>query len=242
MIRQAVESDFAFPADCESAIRLHALKTAYGLQTPFLRFFTDGEAVLSLMDCFAVLYAPHAMTEEFRSFLSFYSDIHTVRTDANTADAVANALGGAPRQGSVMRFDGDLPSDLPLTDAAKAEELYALLRENFSTMPPFDSWYVDFSHRLRHDIGRYAAIVRDGHPVSIALTVAETPTAVLLGGVATAPAWRHHGFASACVRTLVAGFRGEREVYIAPVDATAAALYHKIGFVPVGTWAEIDRR
>ena len=123
----------------------------------------------------------------------------------------------------------------------RAEGVYRLLCDAFpdGALPPFDAFYVDLSHRLRHGLCRIAAIEDPpGTPVACAMTVAEAPDAVVIGAVATAPQHRKKGYASACIRALLA--EDARPALIAPADDAAAQLYRSLGFSPCGGWAEFS--
>ena len=245
MIRLAEAADFAGTPQSEAAVRIDAWRAAYGPEQRFLSFYTDGcGARLCIADGCAV-FDGEEPNEEWISFIAMHPDIGTLRTGGPAGKRLAAVLGCAAVTGSVMelRRNGtpDKPAGVPEPETDPAPPLaalYALLCTGFSSMPPFESWYVDVSHRVRHGLCRIAAVMRDGEPVSSAMTVAETPSAVLLGAVVTAPEWRRHGFAAACVRALA--WEEDRRVLISPVSETAARLYASLGFAPCGTWAEIS--
>lgn len=240
MIRLASSCELPTDGEGEAVVRIRSLSLAYGDNTSIVRFYTDDDgAFLSVMDGVATLYAPGGVSDEWMQFLSFVPDIRSLRTDAVTGAAVAHVWSACCKTGVLMRYEGDKPSGIDATTALRVDELYPLLLSAFS-MPPFDVWYVDVSHRMRHGLCHLACVCKDGAPVSCAMTVAQTETAVLLGAVATAPAWRRRGYAARCVLSLVERLY-DRRLYIAPVDEAAQRLYSRLGFVPCHTWAEVIR-
>ncbi len=191
MIRLASGADIPAAGESEALLRIRALYRAYGDGCAFLRFFTDDAgALLSVMDGFAVLHAPRGVNDEWLYFLSMQEEIRIVRTVPAVAERLARQWNVPYKTGKVMRFAGEYT--LPTADLLPPDPRrhYALLCRSFDTMPPFDSWYVDVSHRLRHGMAHIASVMQEGEPVSTAMTVAETETAVLLGAVATGAARR----------------------------------------------------
>lgn len=76
--------------------------------------------------------------------------------------------------------------------------------------------------------------------VSAALSSAETPSAALIGGVATLEAYRGQGLSTRCVAALCAalfaGGRREIGLFYLSANAPAAHVYAKLGFAPAGAW------
>lgn len=98
------------------------------------------------------------------------------------------------------------PADL----TSSLREIYPILQTGFGeTLPAFDAWYADVSHRMRHGVCRAAVVREMGRPVACAMTVAQARDGAVLGAVATLPDYRSRGYASACVTTLAAVLQGE---------------------------------
>lgn len=241
MIRAANENDMRNLSGSEAAIRIAAAYETYGLHTHFLQLFADDAATrMSMMDGVATVHAPDGLTDEWLCFLSMQPDVRVVRTDAATAAVLARAWDVPCKSGDFMTYSGDLPSVLMSQPTVRFEDLYAFLTDYFS-LPPFDSWYVDVSHRVRHGCCHMATVVRDDRVVCNAMSVAETNDDVLLGAVATHPQWRRQGLAAGCVRHLIGLLSDTRRIHISPVDDNAKRLYEKIGFSVSGSWGEVTR-
>lgn len=243
MIRLADEHDFTFPADTECAVRIHSLYRIYGCHVPFLRFYTDGEGtILSLMDGVGILFAPQSIDDEWLAFLAFQQDITRLHTDDSTAHRLETTADWESSVGTVLKYGGvNRVGESDICDSPYLPDVYALLATNFPNMAPFEAWYVDYSHRVRHGFCHVAAVMDNDKPVSVATTVAETDTAVILGQVATDKAYRRRGYAAKCLASLIYRCQG-RQLYILPVDEYAEKLYISLGFHRIGRWAELFRK
>lgn len=240
MIRLANEQDFCREITDECELRICALKQAYGLNAPFLRFFTDDQGSLaSIMDGFCVYHGVGQPNEEWLSFLRMHPDIRAIHASGEHADVMKEHFDAkSVLRGEVLGIN-NVSSNTPLhLETPSITALYAFLTDNFETFPPFEQWYVDVSHRVRHGCCHIAAIQRDGNIISSAMSVAETPRIALIGGVATSPSHRGEGLATKCIADLL-GVLPQATVLINPVNEYAAKLYKKIGFSTYGTWVEL---
>ncbi len=240
MIRLATPNDVFPVAENECLIRIHSLTKIYGYDVPFLSLYTDGEgSFLSTMDKVGVFYAHKPPSEEWIAFLQFQEMTH-LHTDGETAKQIAKKTSWFATAGVVLRYAGE-PShiDHPLCENPPLPAVYALLADNFPHIAPFEAWYVDYSHRFRHGHCHMAAVMNSTTPVSIATTVAEIGEAAILGQVATHVDYRRRGYAALCLRSLIFRLQGKC-LYILPIDDYASKLYQSLGFVPCGTWAELN--
>lgn len=242
MIRVAIESDFNREITSESELRICALKLAYGLDVPFIQFFADDEgAIASVMDGFCTVYVGEKMNDEWRVFLQMHADIRAIHSSEDVIATLSREMNIPYKKGEVMRIS-DMSSKVTLHEYQPRNialrEVYTLLNAVFGDLPPFDGWYVDASHRVRHGCCHITAESENGRLIGCAMTVAETEIAALIGGVATLSEHRGRGVATCCVTELLAQLP-QKTVLIAPRDEKAAGLYQKLGFVPCGTWAEL---
>lgn len=241
MIRSACEQDMHDLSVSEAAIRIAAAYETYGVDARFLQLFADESRTrMSLMDGVAVLHAPDGVNEEWLCFISMQPDVRVVRTDAASAEMIAKQWHAAFKAGDFMSYYGDHTVTSIQPDDVRFEDLYTFLSDYF-TLPAFENWYVDVSHRVRHGCCHIASVVRDGQIACNAMSVAETTSDVLLGAVATHPQWRRQGLAAACIGYLIDRLADTRRVHISPVDDRARRLYEKIGFSVTGSWGEVSR-
>ena len=240
MIRQAVESDFSVISNDECAVRIHSLKRAYGIDAPFIRYYADGcGGLLSVMDGAGVLYCAEN-TEEWLIFITMNPDIACLHCSA-AVGRLLTKYGWQGREGVVLKYEGNREFPLPtVCENPYLPHVHALLSECFDEMTSLNAWYPDVSHRIRHHCANIAAILDGDHVVSTAMTVAETDTAALIGQVATHSDYRGRGYAKSCINSLISRCK-DKVLYILPMTEYARTLYVKMGFVPDGEWAELQR-
>lgn len=241
MIRQATASDFPIAVSDECAIRIDSLMRAYGVDVPFVRFYTDDcGSVMSLMDSTAVLYCCEN-AEEWSVFITMNPEVLRVHCSADFGRLLTSVGDWQGREGVVLKYSGN--TEVAVKDVCESPYLpnvHALLSACFDEMAPLNAWYPDVSHRLRHNCGKIAVVLDGETVVSTAMTVAETDTAALLGQVATHSDYRGRGYAKTCINSLISRCKG-KSLYILPMTDYARSLYEKMGFVPDGAWAELQR-
>ena len=242
MIRTATEEDFLHDITTVSELRIYALKRAYGLDVPFIQYMADEEGTLaSIMDGFCVVFSKNALNEEWVTFLQMQPNIQIIHSAEHIIAALSEQWQIPFKNGELMRYD-NVTSENALhinsVQNVSLRELYAFHAEIFEEMAQFDGWYVDVSHRVRHGCCHITTALHEERLIGSAMTVAETETAALIGGVATLPEYREQGVATRCITDLLAALP-QTQIYIAPSDEKAASLYRRLGFVPCGTWAEL---
>ena len=173
---------FALPLETEAAVKLAGWWTAYGTDRPFVRFWrTEQGGMLAAMGDTFLAAVPPEDHEEAALFVHMQPEWRTLRSDPAFAAALAAHGGVTTHTGQVMRLLA------PATDegaaAPAAREAYPLLQAVFGdTLPPFEDWYVDVSHRLRHGCCRMAGVYEADTLAAVAMTTAECDTAALIGG------------------------------------------------------------
>lgn len=243
MIRLASESDFSATPMTESAVRIHGLRKAYGTEMSFLRFYSDGEgALLAIMDGVGILDCPNQMTDEWLTFLLMNPDIKTIHCPEENGQFLMKSGMFSEKQGQVMIFNGDdVQSPPDVNNMPYLPSVYTLLQEYFEGISPFDAWYPDASHRIRHDCSHAACITEGEQVISTAMTVAETESAAIIGQVATHPDYRRKGLAGKCIKSLIAICKG-KSLYILPLNENAHHLYEKLGFKDHSSWMELTKQ
>lgn len=241
MIRQAIASDFSAPAPDECAVRIHSLQYAYGIDAPFIRYYSDDcGGLLSVMDGTAILYCEN-VTDEWIVFITMNPDIVRIHCSATAGKDLIDTHEWQGREGVVLKYAGiPVASDPSVCENPNLPMVHALLSTCFAEMSPLNSWYPDVSHRLRHNCAKIATIIDGESVVSTAMTVAETNAAAVIGQVATDPRYRGRGYAKTCINSLISRCKG-KSLYILPMTDFARSLYVKMGFVPCGEWAELQR-
>lgn len=249
MIRLAKAQDFeSFVPDSEGAVRILGLIAAYGADRPFIRCWcvlcgAEIAGFVSLLDGAATLtMRDGGVTEELAAFLGMQPEIQSVRTSGAAARTLAAFGGWSVETGSVMTPGGQQKEPEQRPEELSAREVYPVLKNCFTELPPFESWYADVSHRVRHGCCRIVGFREEGKPVACAMTTAECQNAAVIGGVATLPEGRGKGYASANVLTLARTLQGEgKRVFLSPKNEHARALYVGLGFVECGQWGSLNR-
>lgn len=241
MIRTALESDFATLPSDECAVRIYSLKRAYGLNAPFIRYYADDcGGLLSIMDGAGVLYCIDNF-EEWLIFISMNPDIFHLHCSGSVGKMLMANQDWQGREGVVLKYDGERNFATPsVCESPRLPHVHALLDSCFDSMTSLNAWYPDVSHRIRHDCAKIATILDENIVVSTAMTVAETDTAAVLGQVATHSDYRGRGHAKTCINSLISRCK-DKTLYILPMTNIAHSLYVKMGFVPDGEWAELQR-
>lgn len=243
MIRAATKTQIqSLSATTLLGLKLRGLYEAYGFGRDFLPFWTDdaGGAGALLSGC-AVAMPAAAQREEWACFLTMQPQVRQVETDEVTATLLV-AQGFSCETRPVLQLPPQHAEDASLTPSLR--ELYSLLCEVFGeeSLPPFDMWYTDMSHRLRHGCGRASAVCEEGQPISCALVTAECASAGLISGVATRADSRGRGYARRCVGALADALAADgKQAYICPKNAAADALYRRWGAVQTDTFCILKR-
>lgn len=231
------------PETSEAAIRIAATLRDYGT-APFWRLYVGEKgSVVAIVGETATLVAADDR-EDAALFLAMDPTVTYVRTDADTARLLCDDGFDEVRVGTTMRCLPFTATVSPKVRPLTPRQAYPLLHTTFGdALPPYDAWYADVSHRVRHGGCRIVGVVEGESPLSVAMTVAETDETLLVGGVATLPAFRKKGYASACVTALCAAGAAEKKtLWIAPESAELVRFYERLGFTPCGTWGEAIRK
>lgn len=128
-------------------------------------------------------------------------------------------------------------------DIRAAYELIVRCADESFTPPPFEDFYVDVNHKLRHGAMRLYGISDGDTLAAVAMTVAESESGAVLGAVACDPAYRRHGFGSAIVKHITNRLVAENKtVFLHRAQNANAAFYSNLGFEECGTWREYSMK
>ncbi|MDD6175781.1 MAG: GNAT family N-acetyltransferase [Firmicutes bacterium] len=132
--------------------------------------------------------------------------------------------------------------EIPAQEPPSARELFALFSRCRGSGFDFSAdaaAYVDLSHRLRHGFCRAVGIRgQDGTLCSAAMTVAESETEAVAGGVCTLPERRGSGLASAAVRSLCAALQNDGKKIFLLAGRELIPFYSRLGFLCCGEWEQ----
>lgn len=106
----------------------------------------------------------------------------------------------------------------------------------------FDEFYVDLSHRIRHNCALSVIIYKDSKPVSCAVASFIFKGAAIITSVCTDSRYRKLGYAYAAVECLVANLNriGVKDIYLHIEDKSLFEFYNQLGFSGIGIWREVE--
>lgn len=228
----------AFPDD-PCGVRIAAIASAYGFDYSFALFWRqlceETGRVTALVASFdrnlTICATEDADFAELAAFIGAIGGESLL-----CAASVGQRLGLSGGQAcTALRFVG---SDLPCAQIGEISymALYALLQSGTDggiKLPGFESWYVDLSHRVRHNAARTLAVMQSGTPVAAAIAAYETDEAALLSGVATLPPFRASGYGKAAVCTLSNTLHTQGKAVFVLARAQEVGFYVRCGFTPI---------
>ncbi len=248
-------------------VQLEALLRAYGAEHPACACYWAGpaasadaapmpaaasgrgmEAACVILEGTAFFAAPAGgeAAAELLEFLRFYPMVRRVQLTGRTLAALPGCAGFAAQTAPWLRLEEDgalpAPAGAPAQGYDDWRAIHALLRENL-TAGEFDAFYADMHLRQRRGAARAWLLRTGGVPASCVCAFFEGEKVAALGGVATAPAFRRRGFASALLARACGALRADGKTpLLCPVDAAAGRLYASLGFAPFDARVTLERR
>ena len=183
------------------SVRILALLASYGCQYRFCSFYrqTEGEqitAIIGKLDGNITLALSDAYDrEELVRFLCL-----TGYTSVLCADTFE--LNPRYSQGVVMsckRKPALVPTDAAIDEYPKLMDLFNFI--DYAEQD-FKAWYVDISHRVRHNTAKAYALLIDGEIISTGILSSLYDGDAVLSAVRTGDAYRRKGYGSALVRAI----------------------------------------
>ncbi len=111
------------------------------------------------------------------------------------------------------------------------------LHRNIEELNIFELNEEAFMRPVRDGTGRTCFVRKDGRPVSVASSTAETGRMAMVVGVGTLKGYRERGYASLCVSALCRPLLLEgKSVYLFYDNPDAGRIYRRLGFREVGAW------
>lgn len=221
-----------FPADDFFVCRIRCLSEVYGDRDGFF-LWADGEftAVCLFDGVFTAFTSDGTDHEELRSFLSFFGSGRLLCSAGS-----ALALGYVPGdRGFVMRCadcsDGAVDREF---ESPRTKSDYKAVYELTGQSGDFDLWFADIASRVNSGSADLRVARENGEIVSTACMAFSSDDIGILGAVATSPAHRGRGHASALV-----SFFLRRGVFLLCVE-TLVSFYERLGCVITDEWCEVD--
>ncbi len=232
MIKQifTAEEFSALPEKGIEAGKIHALYNAYGTQYQFCRFYRQGDHYISALDGSFVLCGECTDYRELSEFLNMNGFAEVFCSEV-TANALSAALKCDVSYINLMRFAGGAIETV-FNDEPSLSEVYSIISEGFDI--PFEPWYLDMSHRVRHGVTR-CAVLADKASLVIQHDINGE---ALISQVACRKESRGKGYASQLVISVAASL-APSEVYVL-CDDRLIPFYEKCGFKPVSVYCVLS--
>lgn len=217
------------------SVRIFSLLNAYGCKYPFARFYKQTDdggtiaAVLSVLDKdITVSFIPeYSDKTELADFISVLEFSTVLCSEDLTLDCEYE-------YGAVMCTDKkmEIPCDYTVID----EYPYLFDLYNFidCSESNFEAWYVDISHRIRHNAAKAVTLKINDDIISSAIFSSIYDNDAVLTAVRTKPNFRNMGYASTLVSAMCCDIKGT--VYIMRERDKNKSFYEKLGFKNIGTW------
>ena len=244
MIKAVLPGDDCFIRAAADPDPYGAIHTArwdlYGMESGPPRFWRTpkAEGLLSMSGDTLVVSGCFPDPEELAAFCAV-SGAKKLRGRSQTLEAAAKWLGWPIQIRQILSAAGALrPSVIPPGFCEPSpREVYPLLQAVFGLpKEDFAPWYCEISHKLRHRQGALLGVRAAGKMAATAGIYHQNRKAALIGSVATDPAFRRRGYASALVFSLADRARQKGRIpFVICQNPEAAQVYEQIGFT---LWGE----
>lgn len=227
--------------------KIAGLQKAYGLSLPFARFWIQTNeseqvtAAVSSLDGAAVLHwVDTADADELKEFL-LACGCRTLLCEERAALAL---YGGCEQSGEILLLRPSRMSEeehqLALLDEVPVRDVFSLLCDCGEQKPEqFEPFYLDVSHRFRHEALLTQGVISQERLIACALAGSITETDAVLTAVAVHPEKRRMGVGSSMVKRLLYRL-SPKSVYVLCENERAIRFYQSLSFVPAGRWAELS--
>ncbi|MCM1114445.1 MAG: GNAT family N-acetyltransferase [Clostridium sp.] len=224
---------YAFDKTDLFSIRIKALLKSYGTSYDFASFYVQYidshiTAVLSKLDNdFTVSYTDDADINEIWEFVNVIG-YNSVLCDYNFS------TDGAFDWGDIMVTKSKTEIFIPYTELDEFPKLMDLFNYNDYDAADFESWYVDISHRVRHNTAKAYTLKVNDEIISSGIFSSIYNNDAVLTAVQTEPQFRRMGYGSALVSAMIGDIKGK--VYLMREHNKNEEFYKKLGFINIGKW------
>lgn len=224
MIKRAYSSEelSQLPHKGIEAHKIRALLLSYGTKYDFCRFYASEDIILCEMDGSFVVCETGKIGDisELADFIAFngFTEIFCSET---IWEMLSCKLKCCSKRVDLMRFCGTPVGCAEVETEPPLDKVYKILSSSFEI--DYEKWYVDMSHRIRHNVAKARKLG------SSALVIQHNLNGeALLSQIATIPKERGCGSASRLISSVCAEL-SESDVYVICEDKLVP-FYRKIGF------------
>lgn len=121
---------------------------------------------------------------------------------------------------------------IKISQNSDLKDVYACLSSSYDKedLPSFEEWLPDISYRVRHKTASVFTIEKDNVCISTAMAIAESSSAVILGGISTIPQLRNRGYAKTLVSYCTKRFADESKKIYLCCENDKVQFYKSLGF------------
>lgn len=216
-------------------VRILAMLAAYGTSFSFTRYWVQENTagaytalIAALDNHYTLSFTLDADREELASFFNMVGFTSLQCSGLLT-------LPFSFTEGCVMKKKGGLHPTLhtnTITTDFSLDFVYHL-NQDFLSGVNYKDWYADLSRRIRRGTAQAAGILEGQAPAATALLTAKTEKQAIIGYIATKPACRAKGYATALVHYLTQNAAYD---YFLLCEKKNHAFYKKLGFNAIGNW------
>lgn len=216
------------------SIRIKSLLCAYGTQYDFASFYYQKDdngnitAIMSSLDGdYTLSHSKGFDNTELAAFLKSVGYASVLSDDFFELERPYT-------QGDIMISKTKKEIHLSYAELDNYPRLMDIFNLEDYDKKDFEYWYVDASHRIRHNCARAAALKVNGEIVSSAMFSSIYEDNAVLTAVNTLPEYRRLGYGSALVSEMICDIKGD--VYLMREEGKNEAFYKRLGFVNTGIW------
>ncbi len=213
--------------------KIAGIALSYGFEKGFSCFWVDRESdtVFCLADGVMMISGTVLHTEETKEFLRAVGP-QAVLCAVRNAEALSLPVSDS---GDVLKKQLK-PGKEALLDpyAVNIREIFGLLEEA-GMVEEFEPFYLDLSHKLRHEAALALTEYSGSELSGCALVSSISKKAAVLSALAVAPEFRRRGIGTNLVRRVEACFPG-KTLYVFREKEKNREFYQKLGYVKADTW------
>lgn len=215
-------------------VRILSLAQAYGFTYDFASFYTqrddDGNitAVISRLDNDYTL-----CTFDNADKLELAQFFRTIGYTSVLSDENFN-IDNNFVEGEIMVSDKRIERCIPYAQIDRYPKLTELFNFIDYDKIDFESWYVDISHRIRHNCAKAYALSVNDEIISSGIFSSIYCDDAILSAVLTLPKFRNMGYASTLISEMASDIKGK--IYLMRESDKNEKFYLGLGFINNGKW------
>lgn len=152
----------------------------------------------------------------------------------------SSCFNGEKSTGDILKLEDEASCHCKarLLYSENLKDVYYLITKVFDIQIDFVDWFVDMSHKLRHNTARCCGIYENDRLVSAAFSLFETENSAVISAVASDENFRGIGYGERVLKTLISE-NNNKNIYVFTENKEINNWYKKFGFIEHKRWSEI---